>query len=136
MPTERNRFPLRLDPETQKLVKDLYLRDDCRSQNEFIEKAILFYAGFISTNDSEQFLSKTMVSVIRGTLNNTENRIARLLFKLAVEISMMMNVLASGLEITDDDLRKLRGKCVADVKKTSGSITFENAVRFQNGINI
>jgi hypothetical protein len=29
----------------------------------------------------------------------------------------MMNILAAGLEISDDDLRKLRGRCVNEVKE-------------------
>jgi len=58
---------------------------------------------------------------------------ARLLFKLAVEESMMMHVLASGLEISDTELSRLRGRCVNEVKRTSGKITFDDAVRLQSG---
>ena len=66
-------------------------------------------------------------------MGGSENRIASLLFKLSVEISMMMNVLASGLEITDEELRRLRGKCVSDMKHTSGRVTFDAAVKYQHG---
>ena len=48
---------------------------------------------------------------------------------------MVMNVIAAGMEIDDETLKSLRGKCVQDVKKTSGSITFDDAVRYQNGID-
>jgi len=47
---------------------------------------------------------------------------------------MMMNILAAGLEISDDDLRKLRGRCINEVKKTRGKINMEDAVKFQQGI--
>ena len=70
---------------------------------------------------------------MRGTVQDSENRIARLLFKMTVELSMMMNVLAVGLEINADDLDRLRGQCVRDVKKSNGSITFKDTVEFQNG---
>lgn len=46
---------------------------------------------------------------------------------------MMMNVLAYGMEISEDTLRDLRGHCVQNVKKTNGSITLDNAVWFQKG---
>ena len=55
----------------------------------------------------------------------------RLLFKLAVEQGMVMNVLAAGIEIPDEQLRTLRGRCVQDVKKASGSISLDDAVRYQ-----
>ena len=38
----KNKFALRITPETQKLVKDLCPRDNCQSQNEFIDKASRF----------------------------------------------------------------------------------------------
>ena len=134
MPEERNTFVLRLSPQVRQLVASLYGRDNCKSQNEFIEKAIRFYAGYMAAKDSSEFLTHTLISAIRGTMDDSENRMARLLFKLAVEVSMMTHVLASGLEITDAELGRLRGKCVNDVKRTSGRISFDDAVKFQQGI--
>ena len=57
----------------------------------------------------------------------------RLLFKLAVELDMVMNVLAAGMEISEDTLHALRGRCVQNVKKTNGAVTLEKAVEYQRG---
>ena len=57
----------------------------------------------------------------------------RPLFKLAVVQGMVMNALAAGMEIPDEQLKMLRGQCVQDVKKISGSISLDNAVRYQRG---
>ena len=76
-----------------------------------------------------------MISAIQGALKETENRNSSNVFRLSVEMSMMMNILAVGLEISDEDLKKLRGRCVNDVKKTKGKISIENAVKFQQGID-
>lgn len=74
-----------------------------------------------------------LVSAIRATVQNSENHICRLLFKLAVEMDMMMNLLAAGMEIPEEQLRQLRGRCVQEVKKTHGVISLDDAVRYQNG---
>ena len=132
MSTERETFALRLSPQDRRLVADHYGNDNCRSQNEFIQKAIRFYAGYISATDASEFLSHTLASTLRGTMGMSENRIASLLFKLAVEVSMMAHILAEGVEISDEELRRLRGKCVNEVKRTSGSISFEKIIRDQN----
>lgn len=58
---------------------------------------------------------------------------ARLLFKLAVEINMMMNVLAAGMEISDEDLRQLRVRAIREVKQTNGRINFKDAIDYQRG---
>lgn len=49
--------------------------------------------------------------------------------------AMMMNILAAGMELTDEDLRELRGRCVREVKETRGRISFEDAVDYQKGAN-
>lgn len=134
MPREKIKFALRISPETQQLVKDLCPRDNCQSQNEFIEKAIRFYAGYVSGQEATAYLPPSLVAALKGTLQDSEGRTARLLFKLAVETSMMMNVLAAGMEISEEDLKKLRARCVGDVKKSNGSISFTDAVRFQKGL--
>ncbi len=133
MPREKIKFALRIKPETQQLVMDMYLRDNCQSQSEFIEKAIHFYAGYLSAQDASDFLPPILIEALRGVVRSSENHICRMLFKLAVETSMMMNILAAGLDISDETLRQLRTRCVREVKQTNGSISFKDAVDYQRG---
>jgi hypothetical protein len=129
----KKKFPLWMYPETRKLVADLYKRDNCQSQSEFIEKAIRFYCGYISAEEGVRFLPAAITSAMTGMVDSMENRMARLIFKLAVEMSMMMNILASNADVDENTLRRLRGKCVGDVKKSIGSVTFEDVAKFQKG---
>lgn len=136
MPEEtrnKKKFPLWMYPETRKLVSDWYERDNCQSQSEFIEKAIKFYCGYISAEEGVRYLPAAITSAMTGMVDGMENRMARLIFKLAVEMSMMMNVLASTADVDEATLRRLRGKCVSDVKKSVGTVTFEDVARFQKG---
>lgn len=128
MPREKIKFAMRIKPETQELVRQWYAKDNCQSQNEFIEKAIHFYVEHLAAEDSSRFLPSALVDALRSTVQGSENRIARLLFKLTVEISMMMNVLAAGLEIDSTQLDALRWRCVQEVKKTNGAITFKDTL--------
>ncbi|MDE6590918.1 MAG: hypothetical protein K2K53_11360 [Oscillospiraceae bacterium] len=128
MPREKIKFAMRIKPETQELVREWCPKDNCQSQNEFIEKAIHFYVEHLSVQSSTSFLPSALVSALRATLQGSENRIARLLFKLTVEIGMMMNVLAAGLEIDSSQLDDLRWRCVQDVKQTNGTITFKDTL--------
>ena len=133
MPREKIKFALRMSPETQQLVKDMCPRDNCSTQNEFIEKAIRFYAGYVSGQEAVAYLPLALSSVLRGTVQDTENRICRLLFKQSVELDMLMNVLAAGMEIPEEQLRSLRERCIQNVKRTSGSVTLDKAVSYQKG---
>ena len=129
MPREKVKFAMRIKPETQDLVRQWYGRDNCQSQNEFIEKAIHFYVEHLAAEKSSMFLPSALVSALRATVQGSEDRISRLLFKLAVEMSMMMNVLAIGLEIDASQMDRLRGQCVQAVKKSNGSISFKETVQ-------
>ncbi len=133
MPDDKVRFQMRISPETDQKIAAAMKLANSQSKNEFVENALIFYCGYLSAKSSDDFLPPALVSAMRGTVQDSENRIARLLFKMTVELSMMMNVLAVGLEINADDLDRLRGQCVRDVKKSNGSITFKDTVAFQNG---
>ncbi len=68
-----------------------------------------------------------------GRSSSRRQRIARLLFKLTVEISMMMHVLAAGLEIDSSQLDALRGRCVQEVKRTNGTINLKDTLLKNQG---
>ena len=46
---------------------------------------------------------------------------------------MVMNLLAAGMELPNEQFHAMRGRCIQDVKKTSGSISLDDAVRYQRG---
>lgn len=122
------KYAFRMDPETQQLVKEWFPKDNCHTQNEYIEKAIRFYTGYISGREATAYLPEALMDALRSVIQNRETRTARLLFKLAVEVNMMTKVFAMGLKIDPKNLEQLRGQCVNEVKKTNGSISFSDAV--------
>lgn len=128
MPRSTVKYALRMAPETQQLVKEWFPKDNCQTQNEYIEKAIHFYTGYISGQEATAYLPAALVSALRATIQNSEARTARLLFKLSVEVAMMAKVFAMGLQINPKDLERIRAQCVQEVKKTNGSISFKEAV--------
>ena len=129
MPREKVKFALRITPETLLLVRDMCPRDNCRSQSEFIEKAIRFYAGYVETGNSLDYLAPVLASALTGIVHDSEKRISRLQFKHSVELSMLMRIIADGLEINESRLPGLRAECVRDVRSTNGSLSLEDAVR-------
>ena len=105
-------------------VESRYRRDNCSTRNEFIEKAIRFYSGY---------LDAVLADVLEGKLNAFGKRMGHLLFKLSVDQNLMGNILAADIEIDPDQLRKARVRCVKEVKETNGEISFEDTVRYQKG---
>ena len=130
---EKIRFQMRISPETDQRVKAAIPLSNCRSQNEFVEQALNHYCACLQAQDSSSILAPALVNAVRAAVQNSENHISRLLFKLAVEVDILMHVMASAVEIDPVVLDQLRGVCVREVKKSSGAISLEKAVRYQNG---
>lgn len=133
MKNNKDRTAIWLYPDTMERMDGWLTKDNCKSRSEFVEKALSFYMGYLASEDTSSYLSKALLAGVQGTLQNTENRVSANLFRLSVETGMMMHLLATTLEVTDDELRSLRGRCVAEVKKTKGKITLDSAVKFQQG---
>lgn len=130
----KKRIPIWLYPSTIQRMDGWLTEDNCKSRSEFIEKALRFYMGYLGSEDNTAYLSKALVSVLQGTLNDSENRYASLMYKQILGTYMMMNVVAAGFKISEDELPKLEGKCIEKINRTKGRISFGDAVRFQKGI--
>ncbi len=133
MREKKARFSVWLHPEIMEQAKRWQKDDNCRSQSEFIEKAIEFYCGYVSSEKNKNYLSNIVVSTLKSIVRESDNRTGRLLFKIAVELAMTMNVLASMEEIDEIDLARLRGNCVEEVKRINGMLSFDDAVEWQRG---
>ena len=124
-----------LNPDTKNMIMELYKKDNCASQSEFVEKAVMFYGGYIHAQNTGDFLPRTLSSMITGIIQTTEDRLARVTFKLALEVCMMMHIFAELNELPEDYLNKLRGKCVKEVKKSIGAVNLNHAVKTHDDFN-
>ncbi len=125
-----NRFPLRLDDLTRWKIESWYELDDCGSRNEFVLKAVNFYADYLAGLENG-ILPAAIQSAIDGRLGMFEDRMAKLLYKVAVEMDMGMNAVLDCIQMDDDYLRRLRADSVRNVKATNGLLTFEQKVQEQ-----
>ena len=126
------KFALWAYPETLKNVEVHYKNDNCRSQSEFIEKAIKFYIGYLSEEDNINYLSPMITETVKAQIKGTEQRRSRLLFKVAVELGKLSHMTAAVNEVDDDTLNSLHAMCVNEVRKINGIIDYEDAAEYQN----
>ena len=127
-----HRFPLRLDNLTRFKIEYWYKQADCESRNEFVAKAVNFYADYLAGLENS-ILPTAVQSAIDGRLGMFEDRMSKLLYKLTVEVDMGMNAVLDCIQVDDDYLRKLRAESVRNVKATNGLLTFEQKARGQDG---
>ena len=131
--SEKRKFALWATEGTLEKTKAWYKKDNCFSRSEFIEKAIDFYVGYLSSEENESYLPNIVISTLKGLIAESDNKQNRMLFKLAVEISMMMNLMAATQDIDKIALERLRGECVKEVARLNGAFSFEDALDWQKG---
>lgn len=112
-------------------VQSAYREDGCRTQNEFIERAILFYCGYLDAEKAADFLPAVLSSTLEGVLIQFGDRVGRILFKLAVEEAMMERIIASDAELSMETMDLLRKWSVQNVKKSNGQIFFRDIMRLR-----
>ena len=125
------KFPFWVTPKTMETVKEMYKGDNCRNQSEFIEKAINAYIGYLRADNSPGMLPNYMISTMKAIVDTSTTRQNRMLFKLAVEMAIMMNILAASSDIEEESLAGLRQSCIEEVKRINGTLGFEDAYHWQ-----
>ena len=134
MPNSKIKSAIWLMPETKELIGRMYAADNCRSQSEFIEKAIQFYAGYLNTQNAAAFLPEVIATVLNGALDNLGHRIGIQLNKVAIEQNMCNHLLAEDTDMDARDYQLMRGRSVREVQSTNGRISFKDVLDFQKTV--
>ena len=94
---------------TIRLPQDVY-RDILDMTN-----AARFYLGYIKARETEDYLSKTLLSIISARQERSDKATVSVLYALAVELNILQRILVSHFDIPDEVYAELRRKARAEV---------------------
>ena len=135
MEENKHKHSMWLSDEVWAEVKTAYQNDGCSTLNQFVEKGLRFYLGYLKAKDAGEYLPRVLAQTLDGKLGALGSRIGSVLFKLAVNDDMLTHVLAAGTEVDElAALDKLRVQCVNETKQTHGSVEFKDAYLFEKGL--
>ena len=97
------------------------------SRNAFLRDAIDFYCSWLEKEQSERFLTPALESVISAKIRDSEERINRNLFKIAVDLSVLAKITLdeNGGGYDEDYLAEIRRDSIREVSETNGAIRME-----------
>lgn len=130
MSENKDRLNFRMKPKTAEKLEHWYKANHCRSKNEFVEKAVNFYADSLAAENSAT-LPLAIQTAIDGRLKLLEDRMAAILYKQAVEIDMALSILLQSVNVDESVLRQERAKSIATIKRTHGRLRMEQKLREQ-----
>ena len=103
----------------------------CRSRNAFIRDAIDFYCSWLEKEQTERFLTPALESVISAKIRDSEERINRNLFKIAVDLAILAKIVLDrdGGGYDEDYLDEMRRDSIREVSQTNGAIRMDERFR-------
>ena len=131
--SKKRRFPLYMTAEQDAEVNAFVDNGYAKSQNDFINKAIEFYIGYLRNNKNLDYIAPILSTVMKSQMQSIEKNLSEILFKLAVEVAKSNHITAYYNEMTEERLQQLNDLCCQDVASNNGIIQFEDAYRFQHG---
>ena len=132
-PVGKVKFPLWIYPSTHQLVKNNYKKDNCRTMSQFIERAILYYIGRVNADDDTSYLPNAFLSNMKSIVSESDKKTLELLYKLTVEMSVMMNILAVTNDVNYATIQKLRHDCILAMKEAYAKYPFDIVLAWQSG---
>ena len=99
------------------------------SRNEFFETAAKNLIADNALKSSDVILSDKLAKAIENISEDNAKAISKGLFRYAVQLEMMMRVIARANHFTDEELEDLRREAVNNVRRTRGKIKLEDIAK-------
>ena len=128
---DKTKFSIRVDTKLLELCDEYIEKTDTLNRTELIEKALKFYISYLTSKKIEDYLLQSLSSVLTSTVHDSENRIARIIFKMAVELSKLSHIIAYSHNVDEHTMQKLHVKCLDEVKQINGTVNFEDVYKYQ-----
>ena len=129
----KTKYAIYLYPSQMEEIKNLMDQANSKSQSEFVSDAIRFYIGYLQQGKNVDYLAPIIAQTIQEEIRSTEKNISQILFKLAVESAMLSELQATQIRVTGEQMEQLRRMCSRIVAENNGIITFEKAIKHQQG---
>lgn len=117
-----------LTEETSKMIDERLDKSRFRYRSEFVAEAIRRYCCDLDAQTHRNVLTEETERIMDAKIQNLGNRMARINFKLAVELAVMAQLFADYHTSFDkDQISVIRSAAMNNVRKSSGFFTIEDA---------
>lgn len=128
---EKKKHTVWIADEVWEKAEERYEEYNFRSVSELIDQALEFYLSYRAAGEAEIYLTETLTQTLRSTVQQTENRLAKVLYKLAVEDAMIKQLLAAAARVSPDQMQALRKHCIDEIKTLNGILDLKTAAKRQ-----
>ena len=125
----KQRVSLYLDKQTVKTVDMFIEKHGLHSRNEFFERAVENLIADEAIKTGADVMSEKLAKAVENVPEDNAKAISKGLFRYAVQLEMLMRVIAKTNHFTDDELEDMRKEAINNVRRTRGRIKLENIAK-------
>ena len=107
---------------------DEYLSKNGGSRSELIESALRLYLATRKIKDKSEVLVPELAECISAASDEGITKISKGIFRYAVEVEMLIALLAETFEVSKNHLKDIRREAVNNVRRTRGKINLDDLI--------
>ncbi len=113
---------IRLREDQWTFIQNRHQEFGAENPNAFIRDAVDFYTEWLTMNRTQKFLTPALESVITAKVRDCEERLSRIVFKLATSQNMLAHIAGNDYNWSEDEIEELRVQCVRELKESNGTL--------------
>ena len=125
----KQRVSLYLDKKTMQVVDSFIKKNGLHSRNEFFERAAENLIADEAIKAGGDVMSKKLAKAVENVSEDNAKAISKGLFRYAVQLEMLMRVIAKTNYFTDDELEDMRREAINNVRRTRGKIKLDDIAK-------
>lgn len=126
---DKQRVSLYLDRETVKTVDLFIKKQGYRSRNEFFETAAENLIADSALKTSDDIISSKLAKALEKVSEDNAKAISKGLFRYAVQLEMLMRIIAQMNSFTEEELEEMRREAVNNVRGTRGKVRLDEIIK-------
>ncbi len=123
---------LYLPPTLSKQIETTCAAYQYKSKNEFMVEALRAHIATVTLQNTDDIFIEKMQNALDKHTKSLSERLSKGLYRYAIEVDMLMHILAAISQITNEEIDALRGRAIRDVKKNRGRLSLEAVADFQS----
>ena len=123
---EKQRISIYLDRELVKRADAMQEAAECDSRNAFVQAALENYIADLTLDKRGDILCEKLAAAIEKAVDYEAVKISKGLFRYAVELEVIMRMLALCWEVAPEQVAKIRREAVKNVRRTRGKVRLDD----------
>ena len=107
---------------------DEWCKNNGISRSELIEQALKLFLATRAIKDKTNTLVPELANCIAKASDDGITKISKGLFRYAVEVEMLIEILSESFDVTEDELYEIRRRAVNNVRRTRGRISIDDLI--------